>query len=161
MFAGAMMLYAGSSLTAVLIYNPQGSVLYRFVPGDSNRFTLRFLHSWARSPVDEIFEVASADVIYLVETLYEDFGAGLPHEPEPGRPKDSMKVEDGKIHITQINRRIPDLQVRIGRFVANHELLYGNKKIPLAEIASPGEALVFRAERIRRYELWKLREEGR
>ena len=153
--------YLRSPVQSVVLYDDKGEVRYRFVPDADPRFSIRFLHSWARSPVDEIFKIGSDDVIVLVETIYEDFGAGLPHEPEAGQPRESMKVENGKIHIKNIDRPVPDLQVRAGRFVANHELIHGDKKIPLSQIVSPGGAVVFRVEKVERYTLWSSWEAGR
>lgn len=142
--------YAASSVTAVVLYDEAGKERFLFSPADG-RFTVRFLHSWARSPVDEIFEI-SGDVPVLTGTVYEDFGAGLPHEPETARG--SMKLENGKIRIDGMERPVPNLQVRVGRFVANHELLYDGRKIPLSRFFSPGDAVVFRVRKIPRCTLW-------
>lgn len=91
----------------------------------------------------------------LKETVYEDFGAGLPHEPEPGRPRESMTVEDGKIYIRNIYRPVPNLQVRVGRWVAGHELIFNDTKVPFSSFAAPGSAVGFRIQNVRRYDLWK------
>ena len=116
------------------------------------RFTVRFLHSWARSPVDEVFQVDTKNNIVLKETIYEDFGAGLPHEPE--RPMSSMTIENGKIHIRDIDRIVPDLQVRTGRFVAAHTLMYGDKHVSFSDFAAPGDVVIFKAQNVKRYMLW-------
>ena len=145
--------YAASSITVLALYDDKGEEKFRFSPPDG-RFTIRFLHSWARSLVDEVFQVDAGNNIVLKETLYEDFGAGLPHEPEPGRPASSMTVENGKIHIRDINRIVSDLQIRVGRFVAAHTLLYRDKRISLSDFVAPGSVVVFKVQSIKRCALW-------
>ena len=145
--------YAASSIPVVALYDDKGVEKYVFRPPDG-RFTIRFLHSWARSPVDEVFQTDAGNDIVLKETIYEDFGAGLPHEPEPGRPVSSMTVENGKIHIRDINRTVPDLQVRVGRFVAAHTLIYKDKHVPFSDFAAPGSAVIFKVQNIKRCIFW-------
>jgi len=116
--------------------------IYRFSPPDG-RFTVRFTHSWARTPVDEIFQIGEGNDFILKETIYEDFGAGLAHEPES---TSSMTIENGVIHIRGINRTIPNLQIRTGRVVAAHTLIYGSRYVPFSDFAAPGSAVIFRVE---------------
>ena len=144
-------LYAASSINVIVLYNGKGEERFRFSPPDG-RFTVRFLHSWARSPVDEVFQADARNNIILKETIYEDFGAGLPHEPE--HPLSSMTVENGKIHIRDIDRIISDLQIRTGRFVAAHTLIYGDKHVPFSDFAAPGDVVIFKAQSLKRYILW-------
>ena len=150
----AAAVYLSQPVTVVFLYDETGGEKYRFVLAPSERFTVRFLHSWARSPVDEVFQVDPENNIVLKETAYEDFGAGLPHEPEPGRPVSSMTVENGKIHIRGIDRTVPDLQIRVGRFVAAHTLIYKDKHVPFSEFAAPGSVVIFKAQSMRRCVLW-------
>lgn len=156
-FAAAFFLFAFAPVDAVVLYDQGGNARYAFAPRDAS-FTIRFLHSWARSPVDERFRLVSQDRLLLVETMYEDFGAGLPHVPESGG---LMRLEGGKIRILGIDRHIPDLQVRVGRLVANHTLLYNGKSVPLSRVVPPGAVVVFRVEQRRRYTLWIPREAER
>ncbi len=147
--------YAASSVNAVALCDEAGRERFRFSPADGC-FTVRFLHSWARSPVDEIFKI-SGDVPVLTGTVYEDFGAGLPHEPETDRS--SMKLENGKIRMDGMERPVPNLQIRVGRLVAGHEVLYDGRKVPLSRFFSPGDAVVFEIRKIPRCTLW-LKEAG-
>jgi len=133
--------YAASPISMVVLYNGEREI-FRFSPPDG-RFTVRFTHSWARTPVDEIFQVSKENGFILTETIYEDFGAGLAHDPESDS---SMTIENGIIHIRGINRAIPDLQIRTGRVVAAHTLIYGNRYVPFSDFAAPGSAVIFRVE---------------
>ena len=138
-------LYAASPVAVVVLYDDSGREKLRFSPPDG-RFTIRFLHSWARTHVDEIFQVNARNDIVLKETIYEDFGAGLPHEPEPGRPASSMTIEDGKIHIRDIDRIVPNFQIRTGRIIATHTLIYGDNYVSFSDFAAPGSVVIFKVQ---------------
>jgi len=143
-------LYAVSPAAEIILYDDGGKEKFRFSPPDG-RFTVRFLHSWARTHVDEIFQVNERNDIILKETIYEDSGAGLSHESGPGRLM-SMTIENGKIHIRDIDRIVPDLQIRTGRVIAAHTLIYGDKAdkyVPFSDFAAPGSVVVFKAHSIK------------
>ena len=144
-FTGGV-LYAAPPASEVVLYDDSGREIFRFSPPDG-RFTVRFLHSWAKTYVYEIFQVDENNII-LKETIYEDFGAGLPHESEPGRPM-SMTIENGKIHIRDINKIVPNLQIRTGRVIASHTLIYGDRYVPFSDFAAPGSAVIFKIESIK------------
>lgn len=81
-------------------------------------FCIRFIHSVAKSPVEEWFQVQDGKII-LDRTVYQDFGAGLPHEASTGQ---RMEFRDGLVVISGYQMHLPDLTVRVGR-VAEHSLL--------------------------------------
>ena len=145
--------YAVTPVIVVALYDDNGRENFKFSPPDGC-FTIRFLHSWAKTHVDEIFQVGAGNSIVLKETIYEDFGAGLPHEPERGSSMSSMTVENGKIHIRDIDRIIPDLQIRTGRFIAAHTLIYGDKRVPFSDFAAPGGVVIFKVQNMKRHVLW-------
>lgn len=84
----------------------------------SQVFCIRFVHSVARSPVEEWFRFRDGDLL-LESTVYQDFGAGLPFDAGPGR---HMVVRDGVIGLSGFNQLLPELTVRVGR-IAGHTLL--------------------------------------
>jgi hypothetical protein len=149
--SAVFLVYIFQSVTVVLLYDEAGTERYRFILAAHERFTVHFTHSWARSPVDEIFQVDRDNNIVLKETVYEDFGAGLPHEPE--NPQSSIVVENGKIFVRDIDRVIYDLQIRTGRFVAEHALLYRDKRVAFSDIATRGSAVIFKVKTMKRYAL--------
>lgn len=112
----------------------------RSVP-DGSRFAIRYRHSVALSPVEDWFNV-SGGCIYLEKTVYQDFGAGLPHQPGPGQ---RMYTENGKVIISGYHMPLPSFDVRVGR-VANHTLLLPEEggalqEIPLNSLLEPGQAI--------------------
>ena len=106
-------------------HNAQGTVLFSCPLPQGQEFGIRFTHSVARSPVEEWFVPQGTDIA-LRRTVYQDFGAGLPHEAAEGQ---RMVFGDGRIELSGFTLVLPRLEVRVGR-VAGHELL-----LPVAPVA--------------------------
>ena len=132
------------------VRNPQGATVFSALVPPGGEFGIRFTHSVALSPVEEWFH-AQDGLIALDRTVYQDFGAGLPHEPGPGQ---RMTFHDGYIEISGFTLRLPRLDVRVGR-IARHALLLPERRggadavqvLPLSEWAPPGTALTFTLEK--------------
>lgn len=140
-------LHAAPPCAVIVLYDDSGREVFEFSPPDG-RFTIRFIHSWARTPVEEIFQVDEENNIVLRETVYEDFGAGLPYELTP-ESQMSMTVENGKVHIRDMHRIVPDLQVRTGQLIAAHVLLYEDKSVSFSDFVKPGSVVVFRVKNVK------------
>jgi hypothetical protein len=111
---------------------------------------LSFTHSVNRRPVYDTLR-ADGDHILIVKSRFDAFGAGM---PEHSTPQGTFRVaEDGWIEWT-INRRMPEVVVRVGR-VANHTLHLKGREIPLASLALPGTAVAFRSRTYSELDLWK------
>lgn len=130
----------------------QGNVLVAFPVHEGESFGIRYIHSVALTPVTDIFTVKEG-AIWLERTIYQDFGAGLPHEPQQGQ---KMTQEYGKITISGYNRRLSAFALRVGR-VANHQLLIFAdspeapvETIPLNSLARPGDVINFSVRKIER-----------
>ena len=135
--------FIGSTHQDVLrVHNAAGDLLLETVLPDGAEFGIRFTHSVARSPVEDWFAARDGKVA-LNRTVYQDFGAGLPHEAGTGQ---TMTFRDGHIEITGYNLALPQLDVRVGR-VAGHELLLPGtdvtRGLPLDSLAPPGASLSF------------------
>jgi hypothetical protein len=115
-------------------------------------FVLSFTHSVNRRPVYDTIRMAR-DHIVVVKSRYDAFGAGM---PEHSTAEGIFRVaEDGWIEWT-INRRMPEVVVRVGR-VANHTLHLKGREIPLASLANPGTAVALRSRTYSELDLWKAR----
>lgn len=129
--------------TKLLIQNQEGqNVLTRSLAEDQC-FGLRFIHSVAKSPVEEWFCVRNGQ-LFLEKTVYCDFGAGLPFQPEPGQ---KMSFSHGKIILEGLKQKLPNFDVRVGR-IAKHTLLWPRQdekyeEIPLVNLGPQGSALHF------------------
>ncbi len=154
-FAGYM-LFLERTWLGISVQGEHGQqyVQMLYLPQES-RFCVRFKHSVALTPVEEWF-VADAGKISLQSTVYEDFGAGLPHDVEKGQ---KMNVQDGKIIITGYTLKMPDMYVRVGR-VAEHTLIIEKNNIKtyslaLKNLAKPGRALKFSLQKASLiYKIW-------
>lgn len=111
-------------------------------------FIIKYTHSVALSPVEDYFTIADGK-ISLKKTVYKDFGAGLPHQPEPGQ---KMVFKNGAIEISGYDLKIPELELRIGR-IANHELVLLKedsgvcaryKTYTLSDFDRKGKTLIFK-----------------
>lgn len=119
-----------------------GATLYSMPVHDGSEFAIRYTHSVALTPVTDYFFIRN-NSIWLDKTEYQDFGAGLPHTPEPGQ---QMRAENGKLSISGYNRDLGSFQLRVGR-VAGHKLLIrsGDKwvEVSLDDLTVPGSAITF------------------
>ena len=131
----------------LVLKDARGTVLFACPAREGFVFGIRYIHSVAKSPVEDWFRVAH-NVIFLEKTIYQDFGAGLPHNPGPGQ---TMTTADGHIVITGYHMALPSFDVRVGR-VARHVLLLPQaevgsasvtREVPLDELALPGSAITF------------------
>lgn len=105
-------------------------------PGEG--FAIAFMHSLALSTVEELFEAIPGNRFRLVETRYEDFGAGLPHEETRGQ---KMRFENGRIILDGYDVEFGDLWLRVGH-IANHRLIApSGETVPLRDLAPPGAAV--------------------
>lgn len=102
------------------------------------RFSVVFTHSLALSRVEETYEVMAKSEFRLRETVYADFGAGLPHEELPGL---RMEFGDGRIRLSGYDVLFHDVWLRIG-YIADHRLLTPDgREIRLADLRPPGQAI--------------------
>lgn len=111
-------LFHDSVGSRLCVRNADKELLFSSPLPPSQVFCLRFIHSVARSPVEEWFRFRKGELL-LESTVYQDFGAGLPFEAQQGR---RMDMRDGVIGLSGFNQVLPELTVRVGR-IAGHFLL--------------------------------------
>ena len=89
-------------------------------------FTVMWVHSVERTPWNETFQVTEQGELLLVETVFQSFGAGVPHQ------KGTMTVESGEIIVRDIEEIIPSY-----RWVHSHnaqfEMEFGDQTVFRAE----------------------------
>lgn len=128
---------AAPPLTLVLS-DADGRTVFSQPVTAGERFSVVFTHSLALSRVEEIFEVMAKPEFRLRETVYADFGAGLPHEELPGL---RMEFGDGRIRLSGYDVLFQDVWLRIG-YIADHRLLTPDgREIRLADLRHPGQAI--------------------
>lgn len=135
----------------LLVRDARGRTVYSVPLPQGTEFGIRYIHSVALSPVEEWFSATNDGRLSLDHVIYQDFGAGLPHAPEPGQ---RMIFRNGHMEIFGHALRLPALEVRVGR-VAGHELLPPKQErdkektpgLPLKAWAPPGATLTFSLEK--------------
>lgn len=140
---GAFAAPAGDARLRLELRDARGALLWSAPAAEGMTFAIRYRHSVALTPVEDWFAVVGG-VLELQRSVYQDFGAGLPHTPEQGQ---SMRFEGGRVVMDGYRRPLPSFDVRVGR-VAQHTLLLNDasvrqKAIPLDSLARPGQAITF------------------
>lgn len=107
-------------------------------------YAVRFIHSVARRPVKEVYEIAAGCSV-LRESWFDMGGAGL--QPDLSDPKLHMTVENDLYHVTGYDMKLPEVTYRVNMVVADHRLIIGDEEWPMKLWSGPGKPLTFRVER--------------
>jgi len=133
--------------TAVLIVREHetGEVLLRKGMEINESFTLDYVHSITKQPVQEIYFVRDSNTLALKEMHYDSFGSNLPVGPEHLATEDiTFSVEDGYYKITYENRTFDRVPLRVGQVVADHTLLFGDgTRLRLLDVTEGGTYVDF------------------
>ena len=69
-----------------------GEVYARYKMGEGDRFSVTFIHSVNKYPLTDTYEIENK-TIYVEETTYCSFGAGVQTELNPGETLDKVYVD--------------------------------------------------------------------
>ena len=90
---------ANSEDMTLFVQSQEDQTVYNEVPhvkaGDT--FTIKWIHSVEKTPWREVYQLTGEGELLLIETAFQSFGAGVPHQ------KGTMTVEDGEVVIRDIN----------------------------------------------------------
>lgn len=128
----------GSERTFLLrVENPDSQEVLLDLPvKPGEEIYLNWIHSSAKTPVQDIFLVGDNGEMLLVEENYQWYGAGLEFTDYGG----VQVAPKGKDTRTVLERHFPYLLLRVG-WVADQKLTVNEKTIPLSEIAEGGRLL--------------------
>ncbi len=132
------------SYTLVLSSASTGEEYGRYPMKLGDRFSVEFIHSVNKSAVRDYYEVRENGEIYVVETHYYGFGAGVQTELNPG--EDLEYGEDGAMIIKNIDKPIPKLVYGAGT-VSDHVLRVNDEEISLRELCGRNSKVLFTVER--------------
>lgn len=127
-------------LRLVLTDAESGKQLLSFPVEPESRFSVTFVHSVNQTPVTDVYELRGTE-IYVVETTFYNFGAGMQTEYPPGVTY--TYGEDGAITATGYNILCKDLIYCVGK-VSDHILNIGGKEYSLRELCGRGTLVRFR-----------------
>jgi len=132
------------TLLKVIDYK-ENNIIWESEVEEGDQFTIKYLHSVARTPVLEIFDIKNGD-IRLISTEYESYGAGLPF-----LNKHEYILKDNKFIIRGINQKLPDILFRVSDY-ALHEFIFKNNSYKLYEIVKTETLLQFKTEEMNYFE---------
>lgn len=112
-----------------------GRVVYERRVDRGDEFDISYTHSVAKTPVVERFRIMSAGQMLLYETVYQDFGAGLPSEIDKGA---QVEVGPDGVRITGMERIMTSIPLRVGS-IARHQIACGNDVVDLISLVESGE----------------------
>ncbi|RDW20454.1 DUF1850 domain-containing protein [Oceanobacillus chungangensis] len=109
--------------TALVFYVENTSEIAAYLPLDKeDTFQIIFTHSIHLTDVVEKYIVTDNLEIMQYEMIYEEFGIGMPSNAEEGQ---TYVYEDGKHHIKDVDTIFPFMNIRNGKTVSEHRLVWG------------------------------------
>jgi len=132
------------SYTLVLSNAATGEEYGRYPMKMGDRFSVEFIHSVNKSAVRDFYELRGNGEIYVVETHYYGFGAGVQTELNPGETLEYG--EDGSMMIKNIDKQIPNLIYVVGT-VSDHVLRVNGGEISLRQLCGRNSKVLFTVER--------------
>ena len=126
----------------VLRNGDTGAVYARYPVSEGDRFSVGFIHSVNKSPLTDVYEIRDHK-IYVVETVYYGFGAGVQTELEEGQ---TLRYgEDGAMIVSGFDREMDDLRYSVGT-VSDHTLVIHGRRISLRELCGRNSPVRFSCE---------------
>lgn len=119
-------------------------------PGD--KFSITYIHSVNKSPVEDKFLIDRDYGILLLKTVFKSFGAGIPSNPDDGGKFTFYK---DRIEVEYNGRKIGKLLMFVG-IIADHHFLMNGKDIRLNELSLPQRSVLFQVKKLTVFDYLKL-----
>lgn len=110
---------------------------YPVSPGD--RFSVTFVHSVNKTPVTDVYEIRK-DGIYVIQTIYYSFGAGVQTEIEEGQTLEYG--DDGSMIVSGFDKKMENLSYIVGT-VSDHILEIDGQTISLRDLCGRNATIKF------------------
>lgn len=115
----------------------------RFRVSEGDEFSVRFIHSVNQYPLTDVYEIRDSK-IYVVRTIYNNFGAGVQTEIEEGQ---TLEInENGEMVVSGFNMEMPWLSYIVGT-VSDHTLTLHGEEISLRELCGRNSKVAFSVEK--------------
>ena len=115
----------------------------RFRVSEGDEFSVTFIHSVNQYPLTDVYQIRDHK-IYVVRTIYNNFGAGVQTEIEEGQ---TLEInENGEMVVSGFELEMPWLSYIVGT-VSDHTLTLHEKKISLRELCGRNSKVSFTVER--------------
>ena len=114
----------------------------RFRVSEGDEFSVRFIHSVNQYPLTDVYEIRDSK-IYVVRTIYNNFGAGVQTEIEEGQ---TLEInENGEMVVSGFDQEMPWLSYIVGT-VSDHTLTLHEEEISLRELCGRNSKVAFSVE---------------
>ena len=114
----------------------------RFRVSEGDEFSVTFIHSVNQYPLTDVYEIRDSK-IYVVRTIYNNFGAGVQTEIEEGQ---TLEInENGEMVVSGFDLEMPWLSYIVGT-VSDHTLTLHGKEISLRELCGRNSKVTFSVE---------------
>lgn len=111
--------------TSLVFYIENTDQIQAFLPiEEGESFQTIYTHSIHLTDVVEKSRVTDDHQIMTYELVYEHFGIGMPSNAYEG---ETFVYEDGKYHIKNMERIFPSINIRNGKTVSKHRLVWGEE----------------------------------
>lgn len=132
----------GSGDYLVLRNGDTGKEYARFRVSEGDEFSVMFIHSVNQYPLTDVYQIRDHK-IYVIRTIYNNFGAGVQTEIEEGQTLEYG--ENGEMIVSGFNREMPYLSYIVGT-VSDHTLTIHGKEISLRELCGRNSKVEFSCE---------------
>lgn len=114
----------------------------RFRVSEGDEFSVTFIHSVNQYPLTDVYEIRDHR-IYVVRTIYNNFGAGVQTEIEDDQ---TLEINDnGEMVVSGFDLEMPWLSYIVGT-VSDHTLTLHGKEISLRELCGRNSKVAFSIE---------------
>lgn len=126
-----------------------GALYARYRMGEGDRFSITFIHSVNQYPLTDIYEIEDRN-IYVEETVYCSFGAGVQTELNPGEVLDKVYLDRPDYQgWAMVIRNIHQQRNNVGYIVgtvSDHVLSVNGRDVSLRELCGRNAAVRFNYE---------------
>lgn len=140
--------------TALVFYQQNTNQVEAYLPiKEGSSFQIIFTHSIHLTDVVEVYRILSDSSIRQTDIVFEEYGIGMPSDASDGG---KLVIEDGKIHIKDMNRIFPYINLRNGKVVPKHRLIWGDQSehmVWFKDYFEPGARLTIKMDKL---SLWQL-----
>lgn len=114
----------------------------RFRVSEGDEFSVTFIHSVNQYPLTDVYQIRDHK-IYVVRTIYNNFGAGVQTEIEEGQKLEIN--ENGEMVVSGFDMEMPWLSYIVGT-VSDHVLTLRGEEISLRELCGKNSKVKFSCE---------------
>ncbi|MEA1962493.1 MAG: DUF1850 domain-containing protein [Bacillota bacterium] len=142
----------------VLVISERDSDKQLFIPLVREKaFSLEYVHSVQKTPVQEHFVLAPDNQLLLTSTHYQSYGVGLPYLPEEG----NLVNDHGVFLLSGINRLFNEVNMGFMP-LAKHGLIYHGKHYYFKNYFTSGALLQITVQEYSPIKtIWLMREGGK